>query len=127
MILIKTETFPGTRKGWFASGKVTTNEGVGTFTYTGPDISTKIGGLSLTPMVADVTGETYIPVMNTIAYSNGVTTFTFTVKKLTHTAADDNVVAVTDVDITVYYFVWINGDSLPSNTTTNTPNPTDLQ
>lgn len=121
MIIQKTQTFPGMRQGYLCTGKITTNEGVGTITFNGKDVSSKITGVQLTPFVEDVAGTAYLCQVDTIAYSGGVTTITIFVQKLVHTAADNNVISVTDVDIDVFYTFWINDDTLPTDQSTNKP------
>jgi len=119
MITQRTAEQPASRTGFEIKGQVTTDEGVGTFTIKGRDYSARIVGLVLTPLVEDAAGTTYIPVINTIVYSSStkLTTVTFTIKKLVHTAVDDNVLSVTDVDIVVHYSAWVDDEieGLPSD------------
>ncbi len=126
MIIIKTQTFPGMRNGYQCLGKLTTNEGVGTVTFTGKDVSAKITGVVLTPFVEDVAGTAYLAQVDTIAYSGGTNTITIYVQKLVSTAADDNVLSVTDVDIDVFFSFWVDDATLPTNQTTHNPGTENL-
>lgn len=76
MIIIKSQTFPGMRQGYLCSGKVNTNaSGIGTITFTGKDVSSKITGIQLTPLNAD---DLIINCnVTSIVYSAGVNTITF--------------------------------------------------
>ena len=123
MIELRQYTNPEGRNGLRGCGKLTTNEGVGTFTIKGKDFSARITGINLTPFVAKAAGTAYLCQVDTIAYSavTQLTTVTIYVQKLVHTAADNNVVSLTDVDISVFYEYFIDDEpeGLPTDQTTN--------
>jgi len=82
MIIVKSHTFPGMRQGFQCVGKCNTNaSGVGTITFTGKDVSSKITGIVLVPL--DASDNIINCNVTSVAYSAGVTTITFKAQKNT--------------------------------------------
>ena len=123
MITERTHEQPAARSGYRCQGSVTTDEGIGSFSIKGRDNSARITGINLLPFVDVELKTTYIPTVKTISYDSAtrLTTVVFVVQKLVSTAADDNVVSVTDVDIPVFYSCWVDDEpeGLPADLSTN--------
>lgn len=126
MIIIKTQTFPGMRQGYLCTGKVNTNaSGVGTITFTGKDVSSKITGLSFSAIYASAVAAINVAVsIVSIAYSGGITTITIQASIITNSGSETTDLTAFEGD--VYYSFWVNDDTLPTDQTTNNPGTENL-
>lgn len=126
MIIIKSQTFPGMRQGYLCSGKVNTNSsGVGTITFTGKDVSSKITGITLSAIYASAVAAINVVVsVVSIVYSGGTTTITIQASLITDSGAGTTDLSAFDGD--VYYSFWVNDDTLPTDQTTNNPGTENL-
>lgn len=117
MIIGKTQTFPGFRQGYLCTGKATASTGVLTFTFNGPDLSAKIIGIVLTPVLDSAT-TVAICQITSVAYSAGVNTI------LARVFVSDDITtpAFTLSNSTVVHIsFWVNDAALPADTSTNNP------
>lgn len=123
MITERTHEQPAARSGYRCQGSVTTDEGIGSFSIKGRDNSARITGITLIPFAEAELGTAYLPQVSIISYSSStrLTTVVFLVQKIVHTASDNNVISVTDVDIPVFYSCWIDDEpeGLPADLSTN--------
>lgn len=126
MIIAKTQTFPGMRQGYLCSGKTNTNtSGVGTITFTGKDVSSKITGLSFSAIYASAVAAINVVVsVVSIAYSGGTTTITIQASLITDSGAGTTDLTAFDGD--VYYSFWVNDNTLPTDESTNNPGTENL-
>jgi len=122
MIIQKTQTFPGMRQGYLCSGKATASTGVITITFTGKDYSSKITGITLTPVNASAT-TVAVAQITSIAYSGGVNTI------LARVFVSDDLATpafTLSNSIVVHYSFWVNDDTLPTDESTNNPGSENL-
>jgi hypothetical protein len=117
MIIIKSQTYPGMRNGYLCTGTATASTGVLTLTFTGKDISSKIVGLTFTPVNDSATTVACVQVTS-IAFSAGVTTI------LARAFVSDDITTPAFTltnSLVCHYSFWVNDDTLPADTTTNKP------
>ena len=115
MIAIKTQTYPGMRRGYLCKGTATASTGVLTITITGKDYSSKITGVVITP-VSDSATTVAVAQITSIAFSAGVTTI------LARVFISDDITTPAFTltnSLVCHYSFWIDDDTLPSDLTTN--------
>jgi len=118
MIIRKTETDPDSRNGFQCVGKVTSaGTGILTITVEGKDYSSKITGITLTPLVDSATTLCHTQLTSiTYAAATGLTTILARV----WLSDDATTPAFTLTDsIVVYYSFWVDNNTLPTTLSTN--------
>lgn len=115
MIAIKTFTDPSSRQGFLCKGKATASTGVLTITVNGKDYSSKITGLTITPVLDSAT-TVAVAQITSITYSAGVTTI------LARVFVSDDIATPAFTltnSLVCHYSFWVDDETLPSNLSTN--------
>ena len=120
MIIMRTHEDPAARNGYLACGKLNTDSnGVGTFTVTGKDYASKIGAILLTCIQATASAvKNYTAYVVSIgAQSSGANLVTIQANQTIDSGSGTSDISAYDGD--VYYMVWFEENTLPTDTTTN--------